>query len=647
MMRNITLLLIFLSTFLMVKGQEPGDQKIQNQSKLSPDTASIFLIQLNEKWPGEKTIRQNDSVLTASQFYLPNENEQSLNALTGNAGLAYKSLIFEQPDISGFRYTPFGFTAYKLNNRNIKYFHTIGPYSKITYSTGNGKEQTFNVTHSQNIASGLTLGLDLKIINSVGLYNRQKSDNISFAGTAQYVNKKENYVVVGNYHNNRLRWRENGGIAVDSLFTKNIESDRQRIAVRLLNADNNIKESGFFIRQFYYFTKEENNLPVDNAQADTTIAKKLHRYYNPGRSNFIRHTFSYSRNANTYTDKSPVSGFYQQIYRDSTLTHDSVYYHEISNDISIEGGLGRARGSSKALLLRVGIEHIAGLYRNDTVQNTFSRFTPYAYLSANAFGFAKVEGKIWTTQGTPFNGDKGLEGTFMLPGYDNSENWGNLKVDVALTIQQPFYLFQYYSSNHFAWNNAFGQQTTLTAKALYEYRSFKAGFNIYNLNDYVYFGPDALPLKEEGSVSVSQIWASAGLKIRHFETQFYGIIQNSSKPGVISLPSVTGKLSAYYSLALFKRALHMQTGASVLYNTPYYADAYMPALRAFYVQNKVETGNYPYIDAFINIRVKRARMFLMLKHLNSGLMGYDYIMVPGYPMPDRGLRFGISWVFYD
>lgn len=646
-MRNITLLLILLSSFLMVKGQEPGDQKIQTQSKLSPDTASVFLIQLNEKWPTEKIIRLNDSVLTSSQFYLPTENEQSLNALTGNTGLAYESLIFGLPDISGFRYSPFDFTAYKWNNRNIRYFHTIGPYSKISYSTGNGKEQTFNVTHSQNITSSLALGIDLKIINSLGLYNRQKSDNISFAGTAQYVNKKENYVVLGNYHNNRLRWRENGGITVDSLFTKNIESDRQRIPVRLLTADNSVKESGVFIRQFYYFTKAESNFIKDSANADTTISKKLHRYYNPVRSNFIRHTFSYSRNANAFTDKSPKSGFYNQIYRDSTLTHDSIYYQEISNDLSIEGGIGRVKGSSKAILLRVGIEHIAGLYRNDTIQNTFNRFTPYAYLSANAFGFAKVEGKIWTTQGAPFNGDKGLEGTFTLPGYDNSENWGNLIANVALTIQQPFYLFQYYSSNHFEWNNAFGQQTTLSVKALYDYRSFKAGLNLYNLNDYVYLGPEALPLKEEGSVSVSQVWASTGFKIRHFETQLFGVMQNSSKPEVISLPSLTGKLSVYYSLALFKRALHMQTGASVLFNTSYYADAYMPALRAFYVQNEVKTGNYPYIDAFINVRVKRARMFLMMKHLNSGLMGYDYMMVPGYPMPDRGLRFGISWVFYD
>ncbi len=84
-----------------------------------------------------------------------------------------------------------------------------------------------------------------------------------------------------------------------------------------------------------------------------------------------------------------------------------------------------------------------------------------------------------------------------------------------------------------------------------------------------------------------------------------------------------------------------------MYNTEYYADAYMPALRAFYSQQSYKTGNYPYIDAFVNIRVKRAKMFLLVEHLNAGLMNYDYFMVPSYPMPDRAIKFGIAWAFYD
>lgn len=644
-MRYFLITFLLVISFISVTGQETEKK---TTSVPSPDTASIFYTQINDRWPGEKLTRLNDSILTGFQYFLPTEHETSLNALTGNSGLAYRSMVFNAtPEFSGFRYTPYDFIAYKWINRNIRYFQTTGPYSNLFYSTGPAKEQLFNVTHSQNIAGGLTLGIDVMIINSLGLYQRQKSDNISFAGTAQFISKKQNYVVLGNYHNTRLKWRENGGVSKLSLFTNNVETDRTRIPIYLKNADNLQKESGIQIRQFYYFGKMKDNPVTDSLISDTIGPKKLHRYYDPYRSDFIRHTISYSQNANSYKDPAPNSGYYDRILIDSTKTSDSVYYQELLNDISFEAGVGKARGSSKAILLRIGIEHAAGVFKTDSIKKTFNRLTTYAYLSANAFGYAKAEGRIWTTTGIPFNGDKGLSGTLTLPGYDNRDKWGNLVLNADLTIEQPFYFYQYYYSNHFSWDNAFGQQTTLSLKAAYEHKYFKAGFNLFNLNDYVYLDENSLPKKENGAVTVSQIWTYTDIRLRYIESQIYGVLQNSSNADVISLPQFAGRMSLYFTHPLFKRALHFQAGVTALYNTSFYEDAYMPALRSFYVQRTIKTGNYPYLDAFMNIRVKRARMYLVMKHFNMGMGGYDYIMIPGYPMPDRGLRFGISWAFYD
>jgi hypothetical protein len=644
-MRYFLIFFLLVISFIRVTGQETEKKTTYVPS---PDTASIFYTQINDRWPGEKLTRLNDSILTGFQYFLPTEHETSLNALTGNAGLAYHSMVFDAtPEYSGFRYTPFDYIDYKWINHKIRYFQTTGPYSNLFYSTGPGKEQLFNVTHSQNIAGGLTLGIDVMIVNSLGLYERQKSDNVSFAGTAQFISKKENYVVLGNYHNSRFRWRENGGVSKLSLFTNNVETDRSRIPIYLKNADNLQKESGFQIRQFYYFGKLKDNPVTDSLISDTIGPKKLHRYYDPYRSNFIRHTISYSQNADSYKDPSPNSGYYDRILIDSTKTMDSLYYQELLNDVSFEAGVGKVRGSSKAILLRIGIEHAAGVYKTDTIKKTFNRLTTYAYLSANAFGYAKAEGRIWTTTGAPFNGDKGLSGTLTLPGYDNRDKWGNLVLNADLTIEQPFYFYQYHYSNHFSWDNAFGQQTTLSLKSSYEHRYFKAGFNLFNLNDYVYLDENSLPKKEDGAVTVSQIWMYTDVRLRYIESQIYGVLQNSSNSDVISLPQFAGRMSLYFTHPLFKRALHFQAGVTALYNTSFYEDAYMPALRSFYVQHTIKTGNYPYLDAFINIRVKRARLYLVMKHFNMGMGNYDYIMIPNYPMPDRGLRFGISWAFYD
>ncbi len=658
-MRRFTLILTII--LLSIRGLLAQDAAADKEDQQSPDTASVFFFHADQRWPGESALKRTaDTLLTEFQFYDPAEGTDLLNAVNGNIGLAYKTLIFNPRRSSGFRFSPYNFDAYMLNNANIRYYRSFAPYSNIAYSFGKGKEQLFSVTHSQHLARGLSFGVDLRIINSVGLYNRQKSDNSSVAIQGQFVSDNERYAVLANYRNNRFKWRENGGIVYDTVFTTNYEADRKRIATWLGNADNLIKESGFQINQFYYFGRNPRLIENPDAASDTLLntikadtgsqirtAPPGKLFFNPERTNFFRHTFTYTRNALLYTDANPRSGFYPEIYADSVSTFDSVFFHEFTNELIFEGGVGKARGSGKAVLLRAGIEHTFSTYKNDTIIRRFNRLTPFAYISANAFGIAKAEGKIWFSNGAPFNGDKGIAAMLTLPAFDNSTSWGNLYASLALDALQPEYLYQFHTSNHFRWENSFGQQTILSGKVMYKRKYFQAGFNIYNLDGWVYFNENAHPARADGSITVSQLYGLADITLGSIGLQAFAIWQNASKSDLLRLPDLAGRVTATYSVALFKRALYLQTGLSLMFNTAFYADAYMPALRSYYLQNRVKTGDYPYMDGFVNLRVKRARLFLVLKHMNSGLSGYNYIMVPSYPMPDRGLRFGVSWNFFD
>jgi len=650
-MRTYSILIILLLLVSYGSAQTETEDNTSN-FVLSPDSASVYTINLNPRLPGEKWQRLSDTLLTGTELYIPTESPAMLNASNGNTGLAYKSMFFSIPVSSGFRFAPSVYEHYLFSNLNVPYYRLRTPYSKVFYSFGAGKEQLFNVSHAQNLSRGITLGLDLKVINSIGLYDRQKSDNIAFAAQGQFVSDNERYAAFANFRSNRFRWRENGGITYDSLFSDNIETDRQRIGTNLKEADNQVKDGGVFVRQFFYFGRNPFAIKSDTVVNDSlpfrsVVKDTLHRSYNPQRSNFFRHTFSYSRSSQLYKDENPLSGFYPDIFADSVATYDSVYYHEILNDLAFEGGIGKARGTGKAILLRVGIEHTFSVYRNDTISKKFGRLTSYGYLTANAFGVARAEGYIWFSQGAPFNGDKGLSGRIMFPAYDNSASWGNLSGSLELNSMQPDYIFQYHYSNHFKWVNTFGQQTILGGKAMYEHKNFRAGYNYYNLGGWVYFNEEAKPQREDGSININQAWVQTLFKLGQFDLNLFGAWQNASKDEIIHLPRLAGRLSVYHSLTLFKKALRLQSGLSLLYNTAFHGDAYMPALRSYYIQNEVETGDYPYIDAFVNIRVKRARMYLIAKHVNSGFSGYNYMMVPGYPMPDRGLHFGVSWQFYD
>jgi hypothetical protein len=115
----------------------------------------------------------------------------------------------------------------------------------------------------------------------------------------------------------------------------------------------------------------------------------------------------------------------------------------------------------------------------------------------------------------------------------------------------------------------------------------------------------------------------------------------------IRVPMFMGKGTVYYQNDLFKKKLRLQIGVETSYSTSYFGNAYNPALSEFHIQNEQQIGNYPFIDVFLNIRVKKLRAFFKIEHLNAGWIGYTYYQVPHYPANDLAWKFGINWAFLD
>jgi hypothetical protein len=116
---------------------------------------------------------------------------------------------------------------------------------------------------------------------------------------------------------------------------------------------------------------------------------------------------------------------------------------------------------------------------------------------------------------------------------------------------------------------------------------------------------------------------------------------------VIRLPDFVLQHALYYEKDVFKKAMRLQVGLQFRYITGIYSDAYMPATSQFFLQNNRKVGDYPYVDFFINARIKMVRIFLKVDHLNAGLSGTGYSNTPGYPWNGRAFKLGVSWRFYD
>ena len=106
-------------------------------------------------------------------------------------------------------------------------------------------------------------------------------------------------------------------------------------------------------------------------------------------------------------------------------------------------------------------------------------------------------------------------------------------------------------------------------------------------------------------------------------------------------------MNIYFKSSIFKSAATVQTGLQFTYFTAFFANAYMPELRAFYIQNDKKIGNYIYADFYVTLKVKRATLFFKASHLNSYLENYSYYNAPHYPSRDARFYFGASWRFYN
>ena len=105
-------------------------------------------------------------------------------------------------------------------------------------------------------------------------------------------------------------------------------------------------------------------------------------------------------------------------------------------------------------------------------------------------------------------------------------------------------------------------------------------------------------------------WGKQNFRLGNFYFDQTVYFQKSTQEDILSLPAISVYSHNYFQHALFKNALFLQTGIDVFYNTKFYADNYMPSIMQFYNQRERKTGNYPKLDVFLNLRIKRADIFV-------------------------------------
>lgn len=582
-----------------------------------------------------------DTSLTNIQHSDPNFQKGNYFASLGNIGLSVKSLQFKPNIHEGFDYFNTPLELYTYQNKDVKYYRVWMPFTELYYVMGPQKENNLKVIHTQNIMPGLNFGLNFRFINSPGIYDHQASDNKNLYVTARYTTKNSRYGLVANYIHDKLIVEENGGIQNDSVFEYSLEVNRALIPVNLQNATNTYKKGSIFINQYFN---------LGNAPSITTDTLGIETEKGKFQIGRLTHSFFAERKKYFYAEADSVntkyySGF-DELLSDS-ITFDSTSIFTIENELLWSNISYDEQPENKSVYVYFGIKHqyveIADTLRKEII----NQLIPKAGFSVFLLNSFRLNMDGFYVLGDKNKSDYTLKANINQYLGTVEKNYGLLTINARISKQSPKWFYNKYHGNYLRWENNFDAEKYLTLKAEYSYNDFNLEVSYNKIDNYIYMDETAHPAQTSETQSILSASLDYRLKYRDFHLDVNLIYQKSKSDSLLRLPELIGNASIYYMKSVFDGAAIIQPGIEVFYNTSYFADAYMPATRSFYLQNEKKIGNAIYTDFYFNIRINRATLFFKYQHFNAALTGYNYYSVPHYPMQDYAVRFGVIWKFYD
>lgn len=576
-----------------------------------------------------------DTAFHNIQNYDPLLRSMNFSQNTGNIGQSHKNMAFSPTLSSGFDLGIHAFDGYLLTNEKIRYYSSLSPFTEIKYIMGSRKEQYFHVIHSHTIKRQLVIAGNFRIVNSPGRRSfRQKADDINTYFTVNFTTKNNRYGAYGHYYYNRMKCMENGGIVVDSIYEE-FRSGRNltQFSYGLNNALTTLKENAWFLKQ---------TVNLDFRKADSSSG--LNKGFSIGRLSL--ETF-YQKPRFYYSDQDANSGYYPINFSDSSFTSDSIYYKKLENTLNWTNNETDRQGRPTKFRFFAGFRHSYIEIHQEPSNSYLSQYTTSTGFSLSLIKRLLISASAHYVIGD-YNGGDLKADAYVGFRFGDQKYSGTLSLSGTYAKMQLPWMAKHYYSNYFRWDFNFDQQQTINASITYNYPQLKTGISWYNLNKPLYWDTYAHPRQFTGNpINIYYLFASKDLAWGKFEVDSKVILQYSDNTNIIHLPLLVASQSYFVTFNMFKKALQMQTGIEAWYNTPYYADAWMPATHQFYLQNDKKIGNYVYIDVFLNLKIKRAFIFLALDHANSGLFGYKYYLTPHYPTADRSFKFGVSWLFHD
>ena len=560
----------------------------------------------------------------------------------GNLGLPSPSYMLS------YKSKPLGFNLYDLPFGNdliqksqVEYYRTKGPFASLTGISGSKLEQNFRLLFSHTLKNRLNITMRFNRFGVKGYYLKQQTFTNNFYTSINYTTKNNRFGFYSYFLYNKIKYQENGGLKYDTSITSNPLVSKDLLPVNLSNSKRTIRETNISFNPWV----------------------KLNKGNDSGRvSHYIDYKFNYAGNYYWYQDAGlPYDGFYNTVYLDTVKTSDSTHLRQFTNRVNYTFKLNQ-----------IGFGAYAGYSHEYTIlhqhfDSTFSHQLVYGSLFYDKLFLNKDSSsinrnKFFSTRITyssvlagPNSGDMKIEWNSELSFRLNEKGLGTKKttriyLSVLSEQRHPDFIYNYWYANNFRWNNQYKPVNTLQGKLglINTISGLSANVLWQNITNYLYFDSVATPKQSNLIVSNWQFNLNFNkVLFKHLGLRLNYYYQLTNRASIVRIPPLAATGSIFYTGNLFKNNLQMQFGVQGEYYNAFKAYAYMPATNEFYVQNHYTVGQYPFVDVFLNARIRPVQFFIKIENVLYGLVGTNYNFVHGYYQPDRSFRFGLTWMFFD
>ena len=473
------------------------------------------------------------------------------------------------------------------------------PHTKIVYSPTYSDGQRLNFIHKVKYTHGSFI-IDYDRLVSEGNLVHEKHQNTRFNFQGNYTHPKIAYTSKWriNTFKNLSQW--NGGIANDSLFFSNSQSNWQLLPVNWLNLETSIKHKGLDWQHEYRFSeasvfKYEINITQDSLfyegldddtlfypnrlDSSTTLTRAF--------SN-INHTLKWVKQINK--DKNAIVGLKNQNFKQNQeslnrwIFFTSIHSESLKNQVHLSYAKDQIYSNSfKANF----IQHINVFGINNRFKIAYEKTIPN-----------------WIQLNSSTNLSNQLSEELIEPTLDQSIEW-DLELTKNITIHNTY----------------------------------------HNIHEYTYYNELANSVTSDDPIQVTQSRIKHHVNSKKWHWRGDIGYQNSSSDN-IPLAKLLFNQRIYWQSKIFNDATETQIGVNARYRSSHPGMTYSPILGDFYTKPLSETNASLKCDVFANFHIKSIKIYASYENFNGLWQGEQFTLKP-FPIAQPIFRLSLIWNFYD